>query len=278
MDFSTKGLTSNSYGQFEPGVALADLVTDALVNTGKVSVVDRSHLDSTLSEHHLGASGEVDPTSAVSAGRLVGARYLIQGNVLQLDATGRSGGGAGFLPGIAGAVAGSVHSTRTTLKVSVKVIDALTGQIVQSFNDEKTENATSIGGGGWSGTVAGGYSNSSFTSSSMGHLINDEALAIAAQIDPSKFVSGPPPVKLSGHVLTLDGTNVIVNVGSAKGATIGMYFDVVKVSQIRDPDSGKMLTVNETIGRIEIMSVSTDTSVGRLVSGKAAAGAAVTSE
>ena len=278
LDFSTKGLTSTNYGDFQPGVALADLVTDALVNGGKLNVVDRSHLDSTLGEHHLDASNEVDPATAISAGRLVGARYLIQGNVLQLDVTGRSGGGAGFLPGVAGAVAGSVHSTRTTLKVSVKVVDALTGRIVQAFNDEKTESATSLGGGGWSGTVAGGYSNSNFTSSSMGHLINDEAIAIAALIDPTKFTSGPAPVTLSGHVLTVDSGNIILNLGTARGVQVGMYFDVVKVSQLRDPDSGRMLTVNETIGKIEIMSVSNDTSVGRLVSGKAVAGAAVTSE
>ncbi|HTW83226.1 MAG TPA: hypothetical protein VMD91_04035 [Candidatus Sulfotelmatobacter sp.] len=60
-----------------------------------------------------------------------------------------------------------MHSSRTTLKVSVKVVDALTGRIVQSFNDERSENATSLGRNGWSGTVAGGYSNSNFTSSSM---------------------------------------------------------------------------------------------------------------
>jgi len=99
LDFDTKGLTGSNYGQFEPGVALADLVTDALVSKGQLSVVDRSHLTSTLNEHHLGAGGEVDPASAVSAGRLIGARYLISGNVVQLDVTGRSGG-AGFLPAL----------------------------------------------------------------------------------------------------------------------------------------------------------------------------------
>lgn len=32
LNFSTVGLTSDWYGNFQPGVALADLVTDSFVN------------------------------------------------------------------------------------------------------------------------------------------------------------------------------------------------------------------------------------------------------
>jgi curli biogenesis system outer membrane secretion channel CsgG len=279
LDFSTVGLTSNWYGNFEPGVALSDLVTDQMVNGGKFDVLDRKNIDSTLAEHNLGQSGEVDPASAASAGRLVGARYLISGNILQLDHTGHSGGGAGgILPGFIGAAAGAVSSDRVTLKVAVRVVDAVTGRIVQTFQDEKTYRATSLEGGAWAGLAGGGYSNSNFINSSMGHLINDEAISIATTLDPSKFTSGPEQPALSGHVLDIDGGNVIVNIGSAKGAAVGSYFDVVKVKEIKDPDSGKLLTVNENIGKIEIMSVSGDTSVCRLVSGKAVPGAKVQSE
>jgi hypothetical protein len=79
-------------------------------------------------------------------------------------------------------------------------------------------------------------------------------------------------------VIDVDGGNVILNIGSAKGATVGAYFNVVKVKQVKDPDSGRMLTVSQTVGKIQIMSVSTDTSVGRVVSGKITAGQTATSE
>ena len=254
LTFSTQGLTSNWYGNFEPGIALSDLVTDNMVNSGKFDMLDRKNLDATLNEHHLQAGGEVDPATAMSAGRLVGARYLISGNILQLDHTGRSGAAVGSLiGGIAGGVVGGVRSDRVTLKVAVRGVDAQAGRIVQSCSDETTESATSFGGGGFSGYTAGGYGNQTFLSSSMGHLINDEAIAIAAHLDPAKFSSGPPPVTLSGHVIDVDGRNVIINLGAAKGVAVGAYFDVMKVKQIRDPDSGRMLTVNETIGKIEIM-------------------------
>ena len=48
LDFSTKGLSSDWYGSFEPGVALSDLLTDRMVNDGRFNVVDRTHLTSPL--------------------------------------------------------------------------------------------------------------------------------------------------------------------------------------------------------------------------------------
>ncbi len=272
LNFSTVGLTGNWWGNFEPGVALSDLVTDQLVNGGKFNVVDRTHLDATLSEHKLATEGETSPATAIQAGRLIGARYLITGNVLQFDKTGQSGGAVGsYIGGPLGGAVGGVNQSRVTLKVQVRVIDASTGQIVQSFADEQTKTNTSIGFGGFGGGAAGSYSNSNFVNSTMGHLINDEAARIAADLDPSKFSSAPPPPALAGRVLEISGTTVTLNIGSSKGVTVGQYFDVVQVHQIKDPDSGKMLTSTIPIGKIQIVSASADTSVGKLVSGKAAA-------
>jgi len=272
LDFSTKGLTSNWYGAWEPGVALSDLLTDQIVNLGKFNVLDRKNLDATLNEHHLGASGEVDQTTAITAGRLIGARYLISGNILQLAQTGRSGGGGGsLLPGVLGGIAGSVRTDRTTLKVAVRVVDAKTGQIVQSFTDEISQSATSLSGGGFSGYTGGGYSNQQFISSSMGHLVNDEAGRIAAKLDPDKFSSAPAGPILAGHVLQAEGTDIILNIGSAKGVQVGMFFDVLRVKQVKDPDSGRMLTINQHVGTIQVTSVSADTSEAKLMSGKALA-------
>jgi curli biogenesis system outer membrane secretion channel CsgG len=88
LDFDTKGLTSNWWGSFEPGVAISDLVTSQLVNTGKFNVLDRTHLQNTLQEHQLSASGETSPATLVQSGQLIGAKYLVTGNVLQFAKTG----------------------------------------------------------------------------------------------------------------------------------------------------------------------------------------------
>jgi len=279
LDFSTEGLTSNWWGQWQPGVAVSDLLTDNIVNSGKFDVLDRKNIDQTLQEHQLGASGEVDPATAINAGHLVGAHFLIEGNIVQFEQTGTSGAAAGgFIPGPVGAVIGGVRQDRVTLKVAMRVVDALTGRIVQSAQEEMTERATSIGGGAFVGLAGGGYSNSSFTSSAMGHLVNDVAIKLASDLDPSKFTSGPPPVNVSGHVLEVDGGNIILNVGSSRGVTVGQYFNVEHVKHIKDPDSGRILTVPENTGQIEVMQVSGDSSVARRVSGSVTAGEAIQSQ
>lgn len=279
FNFSTQGLTSNQWGQFEPGVALSDLVTDQLVSAGKFNVMDRKTLDNTLSEHQLSASGEVSPESAITAGHLIGARYLVTGNVLQLDQTGGSAASAGsWLPSYVGAVAGGVNTHRVTIKVAVRVVDAKTGQIVQSFTDEETRSGTSWNAGGFGGGAAGGYSNSQFVNSDMGHLINDEAAKIASTIDPSKFVATAAPPTLRGQIAALDSGNVIVNIGSSKGVQSGMIFDVVKTKSMVDPTTHEVLTVDEKIGKIQIDSVNANASVAHIVSGKATVRANVVSE
>lgn len=279
LDFSTQGLTSDWYGSFQPGVALSDLLTDRIVNGGKFNVVDRSHLSATLGEHQLSASGEVDPQTAVSAGRMVGAHYLITGNILQLDQTGQSGANAGsYLPGVFGAAAGGVSTHRVTIKVAVRVIDAKTGQIIQSFSDEATRSGTSWNASGFSGYAGGSYSNEQFVNSDMGHLIDDEAAKISAALDPSRFNSGPAAPLLTGHVAALDGHNVIINIGSNNGVQIGQTFDIVKVKTMIDPTTHAKLQVNENVGKLQIDSVSANASVGHVVSGSVAVRLTVVAE
>lgn len=282
LDFSTHGLTADWWGQFEPGVALSDLITDQLVNTHKFNVLERKKLDAVMEEHKLSAEGEVSPATMIQSGRITGARYLMTGNVVQFDRTGQSGGRAGsLLPGWVGVVAGGVHGERVTLKVEVHVIDATTGQIVQSFSGEKSQSSTSWDAGGWAagiGVVGGGsYSNESFTSSTMGHLINDEALELASKIDPAQFVAAPAAATISGRVIASDSGGIILNIGSAKGVQSGMFFDVMRVRQLKDPDSGKMLSVSSATGKVQVTQVNADSAVATRVAGAIAVGERVVS-
>jgi curli biogenesis system outer membrane secretion channel CsgG len=279
LNFSTQGLTSDWYGNFQPGIALADLVTDALVNGNQFNVVDRTHLDSVMSEHQLSTNGEVAPASYVQSGELTGARYLITGNILQFEQTGQSnagGGAAKWFGGVIGGALGSAQTQKVTLRVQVRVVDAVTGSIVQSFADEQSKSATSWGAGGgaasWNALGAGGYSNTQFMSSTMGHLINDEAAIIANHIDPARFsAASTAGGSVRGRILTVDGADIVINVGSDNGITVGMMMNVVSVKRLKDPDTGKMLTTEIPKGVIQITSVTRSSSVGRLVNGTASA-------
>jgi curli biogenesis system outer membrane secretion channel CsgG len=251
LDFDTSALTTNSYGTFEPGIAVPDLLAERLVNGGRFDVLDRAYLDQALERHHARARGIVDPDAAMATGRLLGARYLVSGTISEL---GRDGGDA-------------ASNDRLTLAVTIRVVDATTGRVVQSFSDEKTEKAAAIADPAFAGYTAGDYGSARFTYSSVGRLIDDEAGAVAANLDPVRLAAataGRP--LLDGRALEVDGKTVIVDVGAARGATVGAVFDVVKAGS------------GETTGKLEILSVAAGTSVGRLLSGAAAKGDAVRSE
>ena len=200
--------------------------------------------------------------------------HQITGNILQFDKTGGSNAGAAagsFFGGVIGGIAGGIHTERVTLKVQVRVIDAVSGVILQSFADEQTKSGTSwtgFGGGAGGGAFgAGGYSNEQFTSSTMGHLINDEAGIIVSHIDPSKFQAAAPTASIRGRILTVDGDDIVLNIGSNKGVQVGQYFDVLSVKQLKDPDSGRIINSEITKGAIQIVTVNSDSSVGKRVSG-----------
>ena len=90
----------------------------------------------------------------------------------------------------------------------------------------------------------------------------------------------PPPVSptLSGHVVAINGSSIIINIGSANGVETGMLFDLVHVKQLIDPVSHQVLTVKEKMGKMQIDAVSANAAVGHSVSGKAAVRIAVISE
>jgi curli biogenesis system outer membrane secretion channel CsgG len=251
LDFDTSALAANAYGNFEPGIAVADLLADRLVNGGRFDVLDRAYLDETLERHHARARGIADPDAAMTTGRLLGARYLVSGTITALDRE-----------------SGDASSDRLTFAVAIRVLDTATGRVVQSFSDEKTEKAASaLDDAAFTDYTAGDYGSADFTRSSLGRLFDDEAAALAANLNPSKLAAASAArAVLNGHAIEVDGKTVIVDVGAARGAVVGAVFEVFKTGS------------DETIGKLEILSVGAGTSVGRLLSGAAAPGDAVRSE
>lgn len=63
------------------GYGLADLLMTDLARSSQLVVVDRLRLDAVLRELQLAAAGRVDSTTAPRAGKLVGARTLVVGEI-----------------------------------------------------------------------------------------------------------------------------------------------------------------------------------------------------
>ena len=71
----------------EMGGQVADLMFAKLVVDPSLFLVDREDLDKTLGEAELNLSGIVNPSEAITIGRLTGAKLIVTGSVFQIDNT-----------------------------------------------------------------------------------------------------------------------------------------------------------------------------------------------
>lgn len=103
----------------EDASIVSDYVYDALVNSDEFDVVEREHLKEILNEQALGHSGPVDERTASEFGRLVGAQYIICGNITGI-ATRKS---TGEIVGL------GVSQAKVYAHVSARCIEVETGRV-----------------------------------------------------------------------------------------------------------------------------------------------------
>jgi len=108
---------------------LPALLTDALINSGSFTVVERSRFGQIVKEQGLTSTGFVDPATAVSLGEVAGASYLLAGEII--DASKESRVFKGF---------GTVSKTDIyILRVGVRIIETSTGKAIFSTIKEAEE-------------------------------------------------------------------------------------------------------------------------------------------
>jgi len=100
------------------GKALADFFEHDFGKISAMTVVERDKINYVLQEHELQKSGAVDRATAVRAGEILGARYMVFGSITQLDG-------------------------RTTRMV-VRVVNVETTEIIASVDKEGRPNYTKL--------------------------------------------------------------------------------------------------------------------------------------
>lgn len=123
LPFTNKGIVSKGMG-LEDAQLVSEFVIEDLLDSGLFDIIEREQLDNILAEQSFGTSGLVDPTTAPQMGSLLGAQYILYGNVTGLT-TKESGAGVGAL----GAGAG-VQKHKVTANISARIIEVSTGRVV----------------------------------------------------------------------------------------------------------------------------------------------------
>lgn len=83
LDFT--GLMVGQGGNSAPlGKAVSAMLVTELINRPGIKVIERSELHELLNEQKLSLSGRVDESTALEVGKLVGAQYVIHGQVTSI--------------------------------------------------------------------------------------------------------------------------------------------------------------------------------------------------
>ena len=142
-----KNKADNQYWWHGGGEAAQDVFITELVKSGKFRVVEREHINAILQEKGLVLSGDIDPSTAMQIGKLLGAEYLLAGSVTEYGEESTDVHTPGFrrLPGV------SVGKKTFTAAMNCRVFDVSTGEIVWADEARHEEGNARVFVGGFGG-------------------------------------------------------------------------------------------------------------------------------
>ncbi len=140
------------FGWYTPqiGNGMADMLSDALLQSNRFIVLDRQAIQDVLQEQDLAAAGRVSRETGAALGQVEGADLLIKGSVSEFE-PGSAGANAGaFLGGFGwtgAAIGGLLGGLRQShVAIIIQVVDAKTSRILFSTTVEGKANDFDIGG------------------------------------------------------------------------------------------------------------------------------------
>jgi len=141
--------------KWDIGTGMGEMLVDALVNSGKVDVVERLNLTDITTEQDLVTGGRVSKRSGAKTGRLKGAEYIVRGTITEFSYR-ESGGNLGLT--IKGFNLGA-KTSEAHIGGIIRIFDATTGEIYSSKRFEKKVPASGMTVGyynkGIGGTLGG---------------------------------------------------------------------------------------------------------------------------
>ena len=147
LEFKSKA--ENQWWYHNGSAAAQDVFVTELVKSGKFRVVEREQLQALMQEKNLTLSGDLDPSTAVRVGKLLGVNYLLTGSVTEYGATdvGAHAPGVRRLPGF------SAGKRNFVAAMNARLIDTSTGEILWADEARGEESSVKVNVGGFGGGV-----------------------------------------------------------------------------------------------------------------------------
>lgn len=235
------------------GGGMAEKLVEALIETDKFVVLERQALADVLAEQNLGNVANVEPAVI---GRLTSAQALIRGVITNVEAGDGEEGGTK----IGKKYRVNIKNQRVSVTVNLRIIDTVTGQILQS---KTVEGIAKIRG------LRVRKSDGSDFKMTRNHPIGkamDDAIAQAV----ADIVDGMESVPWQGSLSRVSGRQVIINAGYQENVEPGLELKVFeKGAEIIDKDTNESLgRLDEEIGLIRVVRVEPRFSVAEVVQGQ----------
>ncbi|MGE5234098.1 MAG: CsgG/HfaB family protein [Acidobacteriota bacterium] len=132
LEFKNKA--DNQWWYHGGATAAQDVFVTELVKSGKFRVIEREQLDALMREKGLSLSGDIDPSTAIKAGKLLGLNYLLTGAVTEYGETDVGGGGFGI----------SAGKKKFVAAMNARLINTTTGEIVWADEGRGEESSVKV--------------------------------------------------------------------------------------------------------------------------------------
>ena len=229
-------------GYSHVGDGVADMLTTAMVKSGKFVVIERAEFDKVLEEQKLGQSAVVTPESAPKVGKALGVELLVIGSVSEFGTKENTISGGVSLFG------GGVTKKTARAAVDIRLVNTTTGEVIAAETESGTESTTGL-------SVR--YEDMDFSNVSNWNDTDIGKACREAVDDCVKLiVDNMAKVPWSGKVLKVnaDGT-LLMKPGSEGNVEIGDEFEIFREGEeLKDPDTGASLGSEETkVGAIKVV-------------------------
>ena len=225
---------ANWTGRWNLGDAWGTILTDQLVQSGKFIVLGEADMrGAAMAEQDLAQTGRVaGGNKAPKTGRMSPAQLLVKGAITHVQETKGGGGGFGFKGITIGGDAGSAE-----INVTIYIVDTTTGQVKgsKSVVGKSGKKGLRLG---YHGSALGGLTGDlgGFEKDNMG-LATTDAINQAMEYIISQLDSIP----WEGSVALAKEDKLTINRGTREGVAVGMKFDIGKVEEVVDEDTGEVI-------------------------------------
>jgi curli biogenesis system outer membrane secretion channel CsgG len=248
------------------GRGLQALIVKRLVERQTFQVLERAKINTVMKEQDFGASNRVKQGTNARVGRIIGADAQIFGDFVQFGRddhkTDVRGGGI-FGRGI-GAAASALNTSKATIVVNFRIVDAETGEIIYTGEAkgeaERRGNAFGAIAGALGTGVAGvqvDMTSSKFAETIVGEAMINCVDKLVADLTGKVQTIPVKKIGVEARIADVAGSTVTIAAGSDDGVENGDRFEVLRIlREVKDPATQEVLDViTETVGDLVISSV-----------------------